>query len=141
MSCLCPGQQDLDPGVPGPIYFPSVSCLPEAVLLDPIRLCSPPLERREALKDGRGAPGPLQEARRIHRLRGPGAHMSGPAALRHLRAWLAWPQDFNSSRRVPKESNVGAREWTAIQGVKLRVLLRNRKERHTDGRVDFHAQG
>lgn len=39
------------PGAPEPIYFPSVSCLPKAILLHPRRLRFSQLEREETLKD------------------------------------------------------------------------------------------
>jgi hypothetical protein len=80
------------PGAPEPIYSPSVSCLPKAILLHPRRFRFSQLERGEALKDIQKTPETLQVGGEDKQVHEPCNTISDPSALRHALAWLilAW---------------------------------------------------
>lgn len=80
------------PGAPEPIYSPSVSCLPKAILLHPRRFRFSQLERGETLKDIQETPETLQVGGEDKQVHEPSNMISDLSALKHALAWLvlAW---------------------------------------------------
>lgn len=113
------------PGAPEPIYFPSVSCLPTAILLHPRRFYLSQLERGEALEDIQEAPETLQVGGEDKQVHEPSIMISDPSALRHALAWLmpAWEMTIQEDLCLG-DSSVREEEtdWLCSQWAKVRLL-------------------